>query len=311
MRNETALPAKKSGALKKSGRRLLWFLVPSAVYVVVFHYLPIGGLVIAFLDYNSYQGILSSPWAGFKHFAAFALMPNFFTILKNTLLISVYSIAVNTVLPIILALLINEIRVKWFKKSVQTISYAPYFISTVVVVGMLFSFADYDRGVFNAAGRLVGIPAGNILESAKWFSTVYVVSGVWQGLGWWAIIYVGALAGVDQSLHEAAVLDGAGRLSRIRHVNLPQIVPMAVIMFILSVGNALNVGFEKVFLMQTGGNLPASEILSTYIYRVSLMSKLPQYSYAAAIGLFNSAVSLLLLWIANFVARKLGETSLW
>jgi ABC-type polysaccharide transport system permease subunit len=301
----------RHGMCKKSKFKLVLFLLPAAAYVLIFHYLPMAGLFMAFKDYNSYQGIFGSPWVGLKHFETFVSMPNFWQILANTLSISVFSIVVNTILPIVLALLINELRLKWFKKTVQTVSYAPYFISTVVVVGMLFSFADYDHGVINRIGNLFGLPSSNLLESASWFSTVYVASGVWQGLGWWAIIFVGALASVDQGLHEAAVLDGAGRLRRIWHINLPAIIPMAVIMFILSVGNTLNVGFEKVFLMQTSGNLPKAEILATYIYRVSFMSILPQYGYATAIGLFNSVISLLLLWGANFVSRKVGETSLW
>lgn len=298
----------------KKNLSLYFLILPTAVYVLLFHYLPIFGLVIAFKDYNSYQGIFGSPWAGmmgFEHFINFVRLPNFWLIMRNTLVLSVYSIVLNTVLPIILALFVNEIRVKAFKKTVQTISYAPYFISTVVVVGMLFSFCDVESGILNTIGSSLGMDPQNLMESAFWFPTVYVVSGLWQGLGWWAIIYIGTLSNVDQNLHEAAVLDGAGRLKRIWYVNVPVILPMAIIMFILSIGNMLNVGFEKVFLMQTSANLTTSEIISTYVYRISLMAKIPQYSYATAIGLFNSVINIILLVIANLISRKVSETSLW
>lgn len=298
----------------KKNLSLYFLILPTVIYVFLLHYLPIFGLIIAFKDYNSYQGIFGSPWAGmmgFEHFITFIKLPNFWLIMRNTLVLSVYSIVLNTILPIILALFINEIRGKLFKKTVQTISYAPYFISTVVVVGMLFSFCNTESGIFNTIGSILGLQPKNLMESSFWFSTVYVVSGLWQGLGWWAIIYIGTLANVDQNLHEAAVLDGAGRLKRIWYVNVPVILPMAIIMFILSIGNMLSVGFEKVFLMQTSANLTTSEIISTYVYRVSLMSKIPQYSYATAIGLFNAVINVILLITANFISRKVSETSLW
>lgn len=285
-------------------------ILPTAAYILIFHYLPMFGLLLSFKDYNSFLGVWDSPWAGmggFEHFVTFVTLPNFWQIIGNTLELSVYSIAVNTLLPIILALFMNEIRVKWFKKTVQTISYAPYFVSTVVVVGMLFAFFNTESGVL---ANLFGM-SSSIMESETWFSTVYVVSGLWQGLGWWAIIYIGTLANVDQNLHEAAVLDGAGRLKRIWYINVPEILPMAIIMFILSIGNILTVGYEKVYLMQTAGNLQASEVISTYIYRVSLGARVPQYSYATAIGLFNSVINVILLCIANFISGKVSETSLW
>ena len=319
MTHQTAEAPDQKMIADRAKRRRTWtrnwslylLMLPTVIYVVLLHYLPIGGLIISFKDYNSYQGIWGSPWAGLKHFITFVTMPNFWQIMGNTLLLSVYSIVLNTLLPIFLALFINELRIKWFKKTVQTISYAPYFISTVVVVGMLFSFSDLESGVFNTIIKALGGQPTNIMESAVWFPTVYVISGLWQGLGWWAIIYISTLANVDPNLHEAAVLDGASRWKRIWHVNLPAIIPMAVIMFIISIGNMLNVGFEKVYLMQTSGNLNMSEIISTYVYRVSLMAKIPQYSYATAIGLFNSIINIILLVIANYISRKVGETSLW
>jgi ABC-type polysaccharide transport system permease subunit len=308
-----ALAFKKKKSFS-TGNGLWLFLIPTVIYLIVFNYLPMAGIIISFQNYNSFQGFLNSPIAdkfGFAHFITFFTIPNFWNIIFNTLLISLYSIVVNTILPIILALFINEIKWKWYKKTVSVVSYAPYFVSTVVCVGMLFAFSNYDHGIFNTIIKAFGGKPGNMLESSKWFSTIYVISGVWQGLGWWAIIYVGALANVNKDLHEAAILDGASRMQRIIHINLPTILPMAIIMLILSIGNILSVGFEKIYLMQTSGNLPSSEILSTYIYRVSLASKLPQFSYATAIGLFNSLVSLVFLIGANKISKHFTETSIW
>ncbi|MBE7087324.1 MAG: sugar ABC transporter permease [Clostridiales bacterium] len=293
---------------------LYLLLVPSVVYIFIFSYLPMLGSVIAFKDYNSYLGLWDSPWAGmagFQHFVTFVKLPNFWNIIFNTLYISVYSIVLNTILPVILALFVNEIRWKTAKKTVQIISYCPYFISTVVVVGMLFSFSNLESGLFNQIVTLFGGKASNLMESEKIFPHMYVFSGLWQGLGWWSIVYFGALANVDQELHEAAVLDGAGRIQRIIHINVPTILPMVIIMFIMSIGNMLNVGFEKVYLMQTSGNLGASEIISTYVYRVSMGALVPQFSYATAISLFNSVINIILLVIANVISKKVSETSLW
>ena len=305
---------KKKFKFKKGDWSLLTFLIPTVVYVFLLHYLPMGGLVIAFKDYNPYQGIFGSPWAsnyGLEHFYYFITLPNFWHIIFNTLFISLYSIIVNTIFPIILALIINEVRIKWFKKTVQTVSYAPYFISVVVLVGMLFSFTDLETGIINSIIKAFGGTPSNLMENAALFTTIYVVSGLWQGLGWWSIIYVGILASVDPELHEAAVMDGASRVKRMWHINLPAILPVAIIMLILSIGNMLTVGFEKVYLMQTSGNITASEVISTYVYRVSLSALIPQYSYATAIGLFNSIISVILLVSANKISSKLNETSLW
>ena len=320
--NEVLISEKNNSVKNKKCNFNPWYkkwslyllLLPTLIYVFVFCYLPIFGNIIAFKDYNSFLGIFDSPWTsmgGFKHFITFVKLPNFWNIISNTLVISVYSIVLNTILPVILALLINEIHWAFAKKTVQIISYAPYFISTVVVVGMLFSFSDLESGMFNVIIKAFGGTASNIMSNEKWFSTIYVLSGLWQGLGWWSIVYFGTLSNVDRDLHEAATLDGAGRIQRIIHINVPTILPMMIIMLIMSIGNMLNVGFEKVYLMQTSGNLGASEIISTYVYRVSMLAKVPQYSYAAAIGLFNSFINIILLVIANTISKKLGETSLW
>lgn len=317
------LPAKKKcGKFRKHVRdffrkdnMLLWLLlIPTLVYLLIFNYIPLTGLLMAFQDFNAFDGLWKSPWAqknGFYHFWYFVKMPDFWNIMKNTLVLSLYSIVVNTILPIALALFLNEIRNKGYKKVVQTISYAPYFVSVMVVCGMLFSFAEYESGIINRIITGFGGEPIRAMEDAKLFPHIYVISGLWQGLGWWAIIYVGTLANVDMCLHEAAIIDGAGRMKRMWHINLPTIIPMAVIMLIMSIGSMLSVGFEKVYLMQTPGNLSSSRIISTYVYEVTFESQFPQYSYATAIGLFNSIINIFLLWVANFISRRVGETSLW
>ena len=306
-------PKKRSFA-NKIGLVLILMALPTVVYIFVFHYMPLEGLVIAFKDYNSFQGMFNSPrtsMGGFQHFYNFVTSPNFWEILKNTLVLSVLSILFNSFLPIIFALFLNEIRAKGYKKAVQLIMYAPYFISTVVLVGMLFAFFDADSGIFTNILVSLGFERQNLMENPDAFAMIYVLSGVWQGLGWWSIVYMGTLANVDPNLHDAAIIDGAGRFRRIFYINLPAIVPMAVIMFIMSIGNILNVGFEKVWLMQLSTNLSTSEIISTYVYRISFPSfGLPQFSYATAIGLFNSVINIIILWGANFISKKVSNNSL-
>lgn len=293
----------------------MWgLMLPGLIYIFIFHYVPMLGLVIGFKDYNSYQGIFDSPWTGmhgFAHFYNFLTMPDFWNLMWNTLKLSLTSLLFATIPPAAFALLINEISNKRFKKVVQTVSYAPYFISTVVVVSMLFIFTNAETGIINRLLEMIGLNPIPFMEKAEMFVGLYVGSGVWQGLGWAAIIYVGTLANVDPALHEAATLDGASRLQRVIHINLPCIVPIMLIMLIMNVGNLLNVGFEKVYLMQTAGNLSASRIISTYTYEVSLKSNIPQYSYATAIGMFNSLVNIILLVITNTICKKKGDISLW
>lgn len=294
---------------------ILWLVMtPAIVYTLLFHYLPMFGLVIAFKDYNSWLGIFDSPWAemfGFKHFYDFIMMPNFWRLLWNTLGLSVTSLFFGTVLPIGFALLLNELRNPMFKRVMQTVSYAPYFISTVVMVSMMFIFCNTENGIINTVLKFFRFKPVAIMEEANLFVGAYVVSGVWQGLGWSAIIYVGTLANVDSTLHEAAVLDGANRFQRIIHINLPTVIPIMTIMLIMNVGNLLNVGFEKVYLMQTSGNIDSSNIIPTYIYEMTFAVDDPQFSYATAIGLFNSVINIILLSITNAICKKLGETSLW
>lgn len=306
---------KAKSLYSKLGITLFLMTLPTIVYTFIFHYMPLEGLLISFKDYNSFQGIFGSPWTsmgGFKHFYTFVTSPNFLSILRNTLVLSLLSIAFNSILPIIYALFLNEVRNKGYKKLIQLIMYAPYFISVVVLVGMLFVFFDVDSGIFTKILVAFGFDQQNMMENPDAFAAIYVISGIWQGLGWWSIVYIGTLSNVDPNLHDAARIDGAGRFRRIFYINLPAIIPLAIIMFIMSIGNVLNVGFEKVYLMQLSTNLSKSEIISTYVYRISFPDYgLPQYSYATAIGLFNSAINIVILCIANFISKKVSHNSLW
>lgn len=294
---------------------LILMVIPTVLYVIIFNYLPLGGLVIAFKDYTPFKGIFDSPWTsmgGFKHFYTFVTSPNFWPIIKNTLVLSLASIFFNSLCPIIFALLVNEIRYPKYKRLVQTIMYAPYFISVSVLVGMMFAFFHSDSGIFTKLFAVFGFDAANLMENPDYFCMLYVASGLWQGLGWWSIVYMGSLANVDPNLHDAAMMDGAGRFRRILHINLPHIIPMATIMLIMSMGNILSVGFEKVNLMQLATNLSKSEIISTYVYRVSFPEFGPaQFSYATAIGLFNSLINIVILVLVNWISKKVSDNSLW
>lgn len=300
----------------KWGLTLFLMALPTIIYIFVFHYMPLEGLIISFKDYNAIQGIWGSPWTsmnGFKYFYTFVTSPNFWTLVKNTLVLSILSIIFNSTLPIIYALFLNEVKYKWAKKTVQIIMYAPYFISTVVLVGILFILFRADTGVLTKMLVSLGFDSTSAMTNPKAFASIYVISGLWQGLGWWSIVYMGSLANVDPNLHDAAKIDGAGRFRRIFAVNFPSIVPLAIIMLIMSIGNILNVGFEKVYLMYTAGNSVSSEIISTYVYRVSFPTYggIPQYSYATAIGLFNSVINIIILVSANFISKKVSDNSLW
>ena len=302
---------KKKGAFQHS-LNLYALLLPSLILLILFSYVPMYGIIIAFKDYNAVQGIWGSPWTdnfGFAHFIRFVELYNFISLIKNTLSLSVYSLIVNAICPVVLALFVNEVQHKGFKRTIQTISYSPYFISCVIMVGMIVGFLNVDRGIINKVIQIFGGEPIMFMSDPEWFSHVYVWTGVWQGVGWASIVYLGCLANVDPCLHEAAVIDGAGRLKRLWYINLPAIIPVFTIQLILSVGNIMNVGFEKVYLMQTDANLGASEIISTYAYKISLLKK--QYSFGTAVGLFNSAINIILLISVNFISKKVGQESLW
>lgn len=301
----------KKAEIKRS-LSLYALMTPSLILLILFSYLPMYGIIIAFKDYNAVQGIWGSPWTknfGFSHFIRFVTAYNFASLIRNTLILSLYSLVVNAICPVVLALFVNEIQNKAFKRTVQTISYSPYFISCVVMVGMVVSFLNVDRGIVNKVITSFGGKGTMFMSDPDWFVHLYVWTGVWQGVGWASIVYLGCLSNVDPCLHEAAVIDGASRMKRLWHINLPAIIPVFTIQLILSVGNIMNVGFEKAYLMQTDANLSASEIIATYAYKISLLKK--QYSFGTAVGLFNAAINIILLFIVNFVSKKVGQESLW
>lgn len=289
--------------------RLYVLLLPALVYLAIFHYGPMYGLQIAFRNYNPNLGITGSPWVGLKHFQYFVRSPQFLILVKNTVSISALALLFGFPMPIILALMLNESRAVWYKKLVQNLTYVPHFISVVVLVGMIISFTSPTIGVINKITELFGGKAVDYMGKAEWFRPLYILSGIWQGTGWGSIIYLAALSGIDPQLHEAAEIDGASRLQRIWHINMPGILPTAVILFILNSGNIMNVGFEKVFLMQNALNLSASEVISTYVYKTGLLGA--QFSYTSAIGLFNALINCTLLLCVNAISRRAGETSLF
>jgi putative aldouronate transport system permease protein len=289
----------------------LIFLIPLAWYIL-FCYAPMYGVLMAFKDYKmtgGFWGIITSPWAGFDHFTRFFSGQKFGQVMWNTISISLYSFAVNTPIPILLALMLSEVRGKFFKKAVQMSTYAPHFLSTVVVVGMLYTFLSPTSGFVNGIITSLGGKAVNFMGRADMFQPLYVWSGTWQSMGWNSIIYMAAIASVSPELIEAAMIDGASRLRRIWHVTIPCILPTIVILMILNSGHLMSVGFEKVFLMQTPLNTTTSEVVSTYTYKMGIREY--EYSYSTAIGLFNSVISFTMLIIVNTIARKVSEYSLW
>lgn len=288
----------------------LLLLVP-VVYVIIFNYVPMYGVTIAFKDYNIKEGILGSPWIGLVNFKRFIVSYAFERVIFNTIILSFYGLIAGFPVPIILALGINYMNKLYMKKSVQMITYAPYFLSTVIMVGLLTQILSVRFGVANRLIMMLGGEAVNFMGFADYFRHVYVWSGVWQGAGYGSIIYIAALAGVDPQLHEAAIIDGANIWQRILYIDLPSIAPTIIILFIMRMGRILNIGFEKAFLMQTALNNSKSEVISTYVYKVGLASSMPDFSFATAIGLFQNVIGLMLLISVNWLSRRVSETSMW
>lgn len=287
----------------------LWiFVLPALVGLLIFSYGPMYGIVLAWKDYSPINGILGSRNVGFDHFERFFRSPYFIEIIRNTLVISIYGLVVGFPIPILLALGLNQVRSLKFKKTIQTVTYAPYFISTVVLVGII-NIVFADKGFVNQFLSLFGKESILFMGNAKYWRHIYVWTGVWQGMGWNAIIYIAALAGVSPELHEAAIIDGATKLQRIIYIDLPSIAPTIVITLILSAGSVMSVGFEKAFLMQNSLNAEVSEIIATYIYKVGLLSG--QYGFSTAVGLFNSVINCILLLSVNKIAKKMGQSSIW
>lgn len=303
--------AKKKGTLARmlGCWQLYVFLLPALVGLIIFSYVPMYGIQLAFKEYNPMQGILGSPWVGLAHFTRFFNSPQFKALLTNTLAISIYSMIVGFPIPIILALGLNQLGNLRFKKAVQTITYAPFFISTVVLVGILNIFLSTDGGLINQIIGLFGQEPILFMGESKMWRHIYVWSGIWQSMGWNAVIYIAALAGVSPELHEAAIMDGASKIKRIIHIDIPTILPTIVITLILNCGSVMGIGFEKAYLMQNSLNLGVSEIISTYIYKVGLVNA--DYGFSTAVGLFNSVINCVLLITVNKVAKKMGQSSIW
>lgn len=292
--------------------QLFLFLLIPVIWVLIFNYAPMVGIQIAFRKYKIRDGIWGSRWVGMANFTKFFGSYQFQRVLVNTIRVSLYSLAAGFPLPIVLALCMNALTNQRYKKFIQTLTYIPHFISTVVMVGMLMQIFNSNTGLYGRLGWLfTGQRPDDILSQASVFPHMYVWSGVWQGMGWSSIIYMAALSSVDASLHEAAEIDGASRFQRCIYIDFPCILPTATILLIMNAGNIMSVGFEKVFLMQNSLNLSTSEVISTYVYKVSLTASGSDFSYGTAIGLFNSVINLMLLVIVNFISKRLTENSLW
>lgn len=289
-------------------RQLYLLMLPAFVYVLVFCYGPMYGLQIAFKNYRMSLGVFESPWIGFKHFESFFKSYSFWSLMKNTFGVSLYSILVGFPIPIIVALILNELKGS-YKKTVQTVLYAPHFISTVVIVAMMMNMFSPSSGVVNHLLNSLGFERIYFFGKPEYFRHLYVWSGVWQSMGWSAIVYIAALSGVDPCLHEAASIDGASRMQRIIKINLPCILPTIIIMLILQMGKIASVGYEKVFLMQTDLNLDTSEVISTFVYKRGIVNS--NYSFSAAVGLFNNIINVTMLLVTNKISKKVSETSLF
>lgn len=289
---------------------LYLMVLPAVMVIAVFSYGPMYGVVIAFKNFKPAYGIGGSPWVGLRNFERFFSSYQFKNTLLNTLSISIYSMLACFPAPVILALMMDQVRSKSTQRFIQTVTYMPHFISVIVVSGMILTFLNVNTGLYGNLARLLGVRnPKDLLGEKNLFSTIYVLSDIWQHTGWDSIIYMAALSAVDPSLHEAARVDGASEWDRIVHIQIPSIVPTMVILLILRAGSLMNVGFDKVYLLQNGLNLDRSEVLSTYVYKVGMINQ--QYSFSAAANLFNTVVNFVMIMLVNQIARRLGETSLW
>lgn len=306
-------PARETKAAFKLKRKMnyikknyiLYLLIaPAVILTLIFKYIPIYGATIAFKDFSPIRGIVGSEWVGLKHFTSFLTSPNFMEILMNTIKLSSFELLIGFPIPVILALMLNQLRKSSVKKNIQLALYAPHFISVVVISGMVFLFLS-PVGPINALLGIFSDKPISFMSDPDYFRTIYIWSGVWQGAGWASIVYVAALANVDPQLHEAATLDGASLLQRIWHIDLPNLKPVMAVLFILAAGGIMGIGFEKAYLLQTPMNSPSSEIIATYVYKRGLLAG--DYSFATAVGLFNAVVNVILLVFVNQVVKKLNE----
>ncbi|GFZ77558.1 sugar ABC transporter permease [Paenibacillus marchantiophytorum] len=284
-------------------------LAPALLYYILFRYVPMFGIIISFKDYNLFKGVWASEWVGLKYYRMFISNPDALIIIKNTIVLGGYRLLFGFPAPIILALLFNEMRFKRFKKFVQSVSYMPYFLSTVVVSSILIMILSPSTGVVNNIIQSWGLEPISFLQKPEWFRAIYVTSDIWQSAGFGTIIYLAALASVDPHLYEAAEIDGAGRWKQTLHVTVPSLIPAMVIIFILQMGQVLDLAFDKAFLLGNAANLETADIIPTYVYRIGILQG--SFSYAAAIDLAMGIVGFIFVYSANRIARKVGDTSLW
>ena len=332
---DDVLSARPSPKRKKSGRRgqlgedsmirrktsvwrriagcwqLYVMLAPPVAWTIIFLYWPLYGIQIAFKNFSVALGITGSPWVGMQYFSQFIHSYQFWPLIRNTLFLNIYELCAVFPLPIVLALLLNAVRSKLYSRGVQLITYAPHFISTVVVVGILVMLLDPNGGLVNQFVTFIGAQPIDFLGNVSWFRHVYVWSSAWQTLGYSAIIYLAALAGIDPQLHEAARVDGANIMRRIWHIDLPGVLPVSIVLLVLNMGSVLSTSFEKILLMQNSLNLSVSEVIDTYVYKVAFQSTIPQFSYGTAIGVFKSVIALTLLLLANWAARRVSNQGLF
>ena len=308
---KTKVPKKKINyaVYFKNNWQLYVLILPAIIYFIVFNYMPLYGIQIAFKDFKAVFGISGSKWVGFKHFENFFHAYYFKRLLANTLLLNVYNLLWSFPVPIILAILLNQIKGPKIKRFIQTSIYVPYFISTVVLAGMLYIFLSPTSGIFNILRQALGMEAVDSMSDAKAFRTIYIVSGIWQSAGWGTILYIASLSGVDPSLYEAAEIDGASIWQKIRYIDMPSIVPVIVMVFILDCGKLLSSNTDKALVMQTAGNIPTSDIIGVYVYNVGLGSG--QFSYTTAIGLFINIINFIIIITANQISKKISDVGLF
>lgn len=303
---------KKKGSFGKY-MKINWqyyvLILPAIIFSIIFYYVPLAGIQIAFRDYKVREGFFGSDWVGLKHLIRFVTGDKFWPLIQNTLEINLVAMAANLIIPIIVAIMLNELRVRKLKKPMQMILYAPHFVSTLAVCGIIVLFTQRETGLINLVIKLFGGDGIDFLSNPKYFTAIYVISDIWQHTGWGTIIYLAALSGVDPQIEEAAIVDGANRLQKIWYVDIPCILPTIITMMVLTAGSLLNVGYEKVLLLQTPLNMEKAEVLGTYIYQMGIQEG--QFSYATAVGLFASVVNIIVLTIVNYTAKKTTGTSIW
>ncbi|KOR76750.1 ABC transporter permease [Paenibacillus solani] len=311
LRTKKPLDSRFAATLKhiRRDRQLLLLFIPCVLFYVIFRYGPLYGLVIAFKDYSVFQGVMGSEWVGLEHFQKFFSNQDFWMLFRNTFLLGFFTLIFGFPFPIILAVLLNEVRVKWFKKSIQTFSYLPAFLSVVIISSMIIDFLSPTNGLINQFISFLGFEKKYFLVDPNWFRPIYVISEIWATMGYQAIIYLAAIAGINPTLYEAAKVDGANRWHMMRNITVPGLMPTVIVMFILNTGNMFRIGYEKVLLLYNPLTYDVADVFSTYVYRKGLLES--SYSYAAAVGMFESVVALVMLLGANQLSKRMGGSGLW